>query len=247
MSKFLRGSVITVKHWTQRLCTLRIAVDFPEFEAGQFVCVGLEVNNKPDLRPYSLISSPSCDFIEIYFNTVPKGSLSTLLYQCKIGDSLLVSSQAAGVFTLAEVPAAKHLWLIATGTGIGPYLSMLTTPTPWQKFEKIVLVHSFSTVDELVYLPLIKKLQDQYQGQLINICCVTREKSVNSLQHRIQQCLGDGQLETFADLPISAANSQVMLCGNKNMIEDMIALLSLRGMKKNLRRKPGQITTEHYY
>jgi len=247
MSTLLTGSVIAVNHWNQRLCTLKIGVDFPEFEPGQFVRVGLSVDGKPEMRPYSLINAPSHGFIEIYFNTVPEGSLSTLLYQCKPGDSLLVGAGAAGFFTLAEVPTAKHLWLLATGTGIGPYLSILATPTPWQRFEKIVLVHSVSTADELVYLPLIDKLQHQYQGQLTSVYCITREKRANSLQHRIQQCIVNGELESSAGISISANESQVMLCGNKKMIEEVMALLALRGLKKNLRRRPGQITTEHYY
>ena len=247
MSKFLIGSVTGVTHWTKRLCTLKIGVDFPEFEAGQFVRIGLEIDGKPELRPYSLVNPPFCDFIEIYFNTVPQGSLSTSLYQRKVGDSLLVGAQAAGFFTLAEVPTAKHLWLIATGTGIGPYLSMLSTATPWQRFEKIVLVHSVSTADELVYQASIEKLQHQYPKQLTSVYCVTREKIAHGLQQRIQQCLADSQLEAFAGIPLSADDSQVMLCGNKSMIEDMISLLVSRGMKKNLRREPGQITTEHYY
>ena len=247
MSKFLNGSVVTATHWNQRLCTLKIAVNFPEFEAGQFVSVGLENNGKTDMRPYSLINPPSTDFIEIYFNTVPEGSLSTLLYQCKAGDSLLVSPQPAGFFTLSEIPQGKHLWLIATGTGIGPYLSILSTSIPWQRFEKIVLVHSVSTADELVYRPQIEALKDQYPDQLISVYCVTREKISDGLQRRIQRCLTDGELEASAGIALSADDSQVMLCGNRNMIQDVMAILAARGMTKNLRKTPGQITTEHYY
>ena len=247
MAKFLNGSVITATCWNQRLCTLKIDVNFPKFEAGQFVSIGLEIDGNPDMRPYSLINPPSSGFIEIYFNTVPEGSLSTRLYQCKIGDSLLVSPQAAGFFTLSEVPQGKHLWLIATGTGIGPYLSMLATPTPWQRFEKIVLVHSVSTADELVYKPQIELLKERYPDQLISVYCVTREKIAYGLQRRIQPCLADGELEASAGIALSADDSQVMLCGNRNMIHDVMTILAARGMKKNLRRNPGQITTEHYY
>ena len=247
MPKFLNGSVITATRWNQRLCTLKIDVNLPKFEAGQFVSVGLDIDGKPDMRPYSLINPPSSEFIEIYFNTVPEGSLSTRLYQCKAGDSLLVSPQAAGFFTLSEVPQGKNLWLIATGTGIGPYLSMLATSTPWRRFEKIVLVHSVSTADELVYKPQIEILKEQHPGQLISVYCVTREKIAYGLQRRIQPCLADGELEASAGIALSAGDSQVMLCGNRNMINDVITMLATRGMKKNLRRNPGQITTEHYY
>ena len=247
MSKFLVGSVSAVTHWTKRLCTLSIAVDFPEFEAGQFVSVGLNIDDKPHMRPYSLVNPPSSDGIEIYFNTVPEGSLSTQLYQCKVGDSLLIGRRAAGLFTLSEVPAAKHLWLIATGTGIGPYLSILATTIPWQRFDKIVLVHSVSTADEKTYRPQIQQLKDHYPEKFVDIYCVTREKTADSLPHRIQHCLTKGMLEAAAGVPLTADDSQVMLCGNNSMIRDMIALLAERGMQKNLRRKPGQITTEQYY
>ena len=247
MPKFLNGSVIAVTHWNQRLCTLKIAVDFPPFEAGQFVSIGLEVDNKPYMRPYSLVNVPNRDFIEIYFNTVPEGSLSTSLYQRKVGDSLLVSKEAAGFFTLSEVPTGKHLWLIATGTGIGPYLSILGTSDPWERFEKIVLVQSVSTADELAYKVYIEALQARYPEKLTTVYCVTREQVDGGLPHRIQQCFTNGTLEASAGVAISAKTSQVMLCGNRDMIQDMISMLASRGMKKSSRSKPGHITTEHYY
>ena len=110
-----------------------------------------------------------------------------------------------------------------------------------------MLVHSVSTADELVYRPQIEALKGQYSDQLISVYCVTREKISNGLQRRIQRCLTDGELEASAGIALSADDSQVMLCGNRNMIQDVMAILAARGMTKNLRKTPGQITTEHYY
>jgi ferredoxin--NADP+ reductase len=177
---------------------------------------------------------------------VADGLLSPLLQQLKPGDTVQVSQPASGFFVLDEVPDGKNLWLISTGTGIGPYLSMLGTDTPWQRFSSIVLLHSVRFAAELVYQPRIQQLQQRYGKQLHYQSVVTRAQHTGALQQRIPDLISSGQLQTSCGQTLDT-QSQVLLCGNPQMITETKAVLEGIGLKKNLRRDPGQITVEQYW
>jgi ferredoxin--NADP+ reductase len=136
---------------------------------------------------------------------------------------------------------------MATGTGLGPYLSILKTAQAWERFEKIVLVHGVPLVSELAYAELIQSFADQHPDQFRFISCVTREANPNGLEGRITSNFESGALEAAAGITPDPQDSHVMLCGNHEMLNEMKTLLAQRGMQRHLRHKPGHITTEQYF
>src|SRR5699024_5461443 len=138
-------------HWTDTLYSIRVCADIRPFRAGQFGRLGLTIGDRRIGRPYSFVNAPDNDICEFYSVVVPGGPLSPRLQTLKTGDTVLISPRGAGFFTLSMVPAAHTLWLLPTGTGLGPYLSMLQTAEPWHRFERIVLVHAVRLAEELAY------------------------------------------------------------------------------------------------
>jgi ferredoxin--NADP+ reductase len=207
----------------------------------------VEGETKPVAKSYSLINAPGEPVTEIFYNLVPNGKLSTALVQLRAGDTIEVSQPANGFFVLDEIPQVRHLWLMATGTGLGPYLSILKTAQAWERFEKIVLVHGVPLVSELAYAELIQSFADQHPDQFRFISCVTREANPNGLEGRITSNFESGALEAAAGITPDPQDSHVMLCGNHEMLNEMKTLLAQRGMQRHLRHKPGHITTEQYF
>jgi ferredoxin--NADP+ reductase len=244
-------TILQRQQWTTDLCTLWFQPPANhQFQAGQFIRVGLEVDSAGErefiARPYSLVNAPTDDRWEIYFNRVPGGPLSTPLFELQEGDTLWATGQGNGFFTLDEVPPAQQLWLIATGTGIGPFLSILQTPQPWQTYQQIVLVHGIKQLVDKTYSALLAQLQSQYPGRLQVLYTITREAVVGAYPQRVTEALTSGWLEDITGLRIEADQSQVMLCGHPDMVKEMTGLLQIRGLAKNRRRAPGQITSEIY-
>jgi ferredoxin--NADP+ reductase len=246
-SSFITGKVLENRAYTDRLYSLRVRADQLPFKAGQFVRLQLTVDGEVVAKPYSLVNSPDEKDIEVFYNTVDNGRFSNSLAALKAGNTIEISQPAFGLFVLDNIPESKHLWMFATGTGLGPYISILKTAEIWQRFEKIVLVHSVPLVEELVYADLIEIWQKKYPEQFQFVSCVTREQNPMGLQGRITDLLTRGILEQYVDLEISEGSSHIMLCGNHNMINDMKTLLAERGMSRHLRHKPGHITTEQYF
>lgn len=250
-SSWHKAKVLENYHWTDRLLSLRLGVELLPFKAGQFVTLRLplEVDGETELvaKSYSLINAPDEPGAEIFYNIVPDGRLSNALAALHSGDDIEISQPAKGFFVLDEIPQVENLWMVATGTGLGPYLSILKTGEPWQRFKKIVLVHSVPMKGELAYGELIQSLADNYPQQFRFVSCVTREPNPHGLESRVTTALESGLLEEAAGTRISAEDTHVMLCGNHNMLNDMKALLAKRNMQRHLRHKPGHITTEQYF
>jgi ferredoxin--NADP+ reductase len=142
---------------------------------------------------------------------------------------------------LSELPDAETLWLLSTGTGIAPFLSILKTEVPWRRFRNVVLVHAVRHARELVYRDLIKGTKVKY------LTMVSREAHQGSLSGRIPAAIRDGSLDAAAGLGIAPETSQVMLCGNPDMLKDAAAALAARGLRKHRRRSPGHITVESFW
>ena len=247
MADWIPAEVINNRHWNNDLFSLTLRANIEPFKAGQFTKLGLEIDDKMIQRAYSFVNPPSDNTIEIYATRVADGLLSPRLHQLEAGDHVYVSARATGYFMLSEVPQGEHLWLLATGTAIGPYLSMLREKEVWQRFRKIVLVHAVRYAADLSYQAEINALKEQYPDQLIVQPFVSREPAMLSLPGRIPLAIADGLLERHVGLTLSAEQSQVMLCGNPEMVRDTKAALEQKGLAKNLRRAPGQITMEHYW
>ena len=247
MSKWVEGKVVRLRQWTDELYSIQVAADIAPFTAGQFNRLALEIDGEMIARPYSFVNGPDNPVHEFYFITVKDGPLTAELIKLKSGDRLYLAPKAAGFFILSEVPDAETLWMLSTGTAIGPFLSILTTADVWQRFPKIVLVHAVRTVQELVYQDAINMLLEQHPDQLQYVPFVSREDTDFALRGRVPAAIEDGQLEQRAGVAITAETSQVMICGNPAMVRDTRQLLEVRGLKKNRRREPGQITTEQYW
>lgn len=247
MSKWVEGKVVRLRQWTDELYSVQVEADIAPFTAGQFNRLALEIDGEMIARPYSFVNGPDNPIHEFYFITVKDGPLTAELVKLNSGDRLYLAAKAAGFFILSEVPDAETLWMLSTGTAIGPFLSMLTTAEVWQRFSKIVLVHAVRTVQELVYQDEINALLEQHPQQLRFIPFVSREDTDFAIQGRVPAAIEDGQLEQRAGLAISAETSQVMICGNPAMVRDTQQVLEARGLRKNRRREPGHVTTEQYW
>ena len=247
MSSWLEGRVIENRHWTDTLFSLRVESPALRFEAGQFVRIALDIGGERIARPFSFVNAPGDAVLEFYGVVVPEGPLSPGLARLQAGDSLHIADNPSGFLVLSEIPAADDLWLLATGTGIAPFLSILRTAAPWERYRRVVLVHGVRHANELVYQDMIRTIADARGSRFVFITTTTREKTPNALQGRIPAAIQDGRLEAAAGAAIAPERSQFMLCGNPGMLKDAAAELTQRGLRKNRRRTPGQITVESFW
>lgn len=249
MTEWIIGKIQEVKHWNQFLFSIKLSADIDPFIAGQFTKLSLKINGERIQRAYSYVNSPKDKILEFYLTNVPDGKLSQHLKLLNPGDQIMISKQSSGFFILNTVPNCQILWMLATGTAIGPYLSILTNGEDLDKFEKIVLVYAVRYSADLNYLSLIKELQNKYKNKLYVQTIVSREKCLNnSLYGRIPFLIQNNILEKRLGLEINSKNSHIMLCGNPQMVHDtQHILLATRNMHKNLKNKPGHVTTENYW
>ncbi|EPD3276245.1 ferredoxin--NADP(+) reductase [Cronobacter sakazakii] len=248
MADWVTGKVVRVQHWTYSLFSLVVHAPVAPFTAGQFTKLGLEIDGERVQRAYSYVNAPGNPDLEFYLVTVPEGKLSPRLHAMQPGDEVMVVSDAAGFFVLEEIPECETLWMLATGTAIGPYLSILQEGKDLERFKNIVLVHAVRYAQDLSYLPLMLELQQRYDGKLRVQTVVSRETVSGSLTGRVPALIESGALEEAVGLPMDTATSHVMLCGNPQMVRDTQQLLKdTRQMAKHLRRRPGHMTAEHYW
>lgn len=252
--KFTRQRLLDVQTLTPRLFTLRTtrAPGF-RFTAGQFARLGVR---KPGgsiaWRAYSMVSAPHDEFLDFFSIVVPDGEFTSELSRLRVEDELLIDKQAFGFLTLDRFPDGRDLWLLATGTGLAPFLSILQDFEAWERFERIILVYSVREANELAYQELIAGLpqRDYLQElghKLTYLPVVTRQEVPGMLNGRITRLIENGELEQVAGLELTPEHSRVMLCGNPQMIEDTRQVLKGRGLELALTRKPGQVAVENYW
>jgi ferredoxin--NADP+ reductase len=248
MAQWTGGRVAAKTQWNDTHFSLAIEADAPSFVAGQFIRVAADLGDERVGRPYSLVNPPQADHLEIFFNIVPEGPLSSHLAGLDAGDPVWVTDTASGLLTLDEVPAqTRDIWLLATGTGVGPFLSMLQTDEPWQRFDHVILGYGVRMADAFGYGDLIARLQQAHPDRFRFVPYVTGERVEGTFDCRIPPTVADGRLEERVGIRISAEQSHVMLCGHSGMIGDTVSLLEARGLKRHRRRDPGQISTEKYH
>lgn len=248
MANWLAGRVARKTRWSDTHYSLAIDADGPTFVAGQFIRVGMDLDEERVGRPYSLVNPPHERRFEIFFNVVPEGPLSSRLAALEAGDPIWLTDSANGFLTLEEVPAtARDLWMLATGTGVGPFLSMLQTAEPWQRFDRIVLGYGVRYLANLGYGELIERLQREHPDRFHFVPFVTGEPTPSGHACRIPAALGDGRLESGVGFAIDPERSHVMLCGHSEMIGDAVEILEARGLRRHRRREPGHISTEKYH
>jgi len=252
--KFTRQTLLDVTPLTPSLFTLRTTRDPGfRFTAGQFARLGVtKADGSTVWRAYSVVSSPFDEFLEFFSIVVPGGEFTSELSRLREGDTLMVEKQAVGYLTLDRFTDGRDLWMLSTGTGVAPFLSILQDFEVWEKFERIILVYSVREAQELAYQELIADLtQREYLAEYAHkfqfIATVTREEHPRALHGRITTLIENGALEKAAGVELTPEHSRVMICGNPQMIDDTRALLKTRDMRLALTRKPGQVAVENYW
>lgn len=238
MTAFRTERVTGVRHWNDALFSFTTTRDPGlRFENGQFVMIGLDIDGKPLTRAYSIASANYEERLEFFSIKVADGPLTSRLRHLRIGDPLLVSRKPVGTLLLHDLLPGRHLYLLGTGTGLAPFLSLIKDPQAYERFEKVILVHGVRTVADLAYrdfigreLPADEFLGEQVRRQLIYYPTVTRE----AFEHRgrITELIGGGRL--FADIglpPLDPRADRAMICGSAAMLRDCSALLDARGFK----------------
>lgn len=248
MTKWVIGTVKQIKYYTNSLFSLIINAPINTFIAGQFAKLGLLINGKKVHRAYSYVNEPINSDLEFYFVVISKGKFSSIIYTLKSGDNIMISKKSYGFFILNKIPSCDYLWMISTGTGIGPYLSILKNGKNLKRFKKIILINSVRYIKDISYISQIRNLQKFYNKKLIVQILISKEKKYGFLTGRIPDLIYNGLLELSVGFRINFKNTHIMLCGNPYMIYDTCNLLKkFKGMDKNSIFKHGSITVEQYW
>ncbi len=232
MSAFLEETVLSVHHWTDRLFSFTTTRDTAlRFSNGHFTMIGLRVDGKPLLRAYSIASANYEEHLEFLSIKVQDGPLTSRLQHIKVGDKIIVGKKPTGTLLIDYLLPGKNLYLIGTGTGLAPFMSLIRDPATYEKYEKVILFHGVREVKELAYgeyisvdLPAHEYLGDTVKEQLLYYPCVTREPFKN--RGRATDLLKSGQLEADLGLPkLDPARDRIMICGSPELNRDMRDLL----------------------
>ena len=255
MSKYSTEKVLSVHHWNDRLFSFKTTRQQGlRFENGQFVMIGIEVEGRPLTRAYSMASPNYEEHLEFFSIKVPNGPLTSRLQYLKVGDDLLVSRKPTGTLIIHDLRPGKNLYLLSTGTGLAPYMSLIQDIEMYERFEKIILVHGVRTVNELAYADFIENelpnnefFGEEVKNKLIYYPTVTQEDFRN--QGRLTNLIKSGKLFTDIGLPpINPKEDRAMICGSSEMLKDTKELLDSLGLEVSPRiGQPGDYVIEHAF
>jgi len=254
MSAFLDERVLSVHHWTDRLFSFTTTRDPAlRFSNGHFTMIGLRVDGKPLLRAYSIVSANYEEHLEFLSIKVPDGPLTSRLQHIQVGDSIVVGRKPTGTLLIDYLLPGKRLYMLSTGTGVAPFLSVIRDPETYEKFEQVILVHGVREVGELAYqdyitqeLPQHELLGEMVSAQLLYYPTVTREPYKH--QGRVTTVIENGQLAADLGLPaLNAAEDRVMICGSPAMLRDLKAMMEVRGLKEGNTSTPGDFVIERAF
>jgi ferredoxin/flavodoxin---NADP+ reductase len=251
MSNLQKQRVLEVRHWTDTLFSFKATRDPSfRFQNGQFTMMGLEIEGRPLLRAYSLVSANHEENLEFFSIKVANGPLTSRLQHLKVGDEILVGRKPVGTLLLDNLLPGKTLYLLSTGTGLAPFLGVIKDPEVYERYERVVLVHGCRFVAELAYQDLITDelpnnefFGDMVRDKLVYYPTVTRDEFRN--QGRITDLIRSGKL--FSDLGLASfdpENDRVMLCGSPGMLKDTQTILDERGFSEGSSSSPGHYVIE---
>ena len=251
MSAFHHEKVLSVRHWTDRLFSFRTTrTPAFRFRSGQFVMMGLEGDGMPLMRAYSLASAHYDDALEFFSIKVPNGPLTSRLQHLKAGDEIIVGRKPTGTLVIDNLRPGRTLFLLGTGTGLAPFLSIIRDPDAYDKFDRIVIAHGVRWIVDLAYsayiqdeLPNDELIGDLVQEKLIYYPTVTREPFRHT--GRLSAALVLNVMTEAVGLPpIVAAHDRFMLCGSPAMLADLRAILDQRGFAEGNTGEPGDYVIE---
>jgi ferredoxin--NADP+ reductase len=251
MSNLLQERVTEVRHHTDTLFSFKTTRDPSfRFSNGQFTMVGLEVDGKPLLRAYSMVSANHEENLEFFSIKVPNGPLTSRLQHIAVGDTVLIGRKPTGTLVQDALLPGKRLYLCGTGTGLAPFMSVVKDPEVYERFDTVILIHGTRFVQDQAYNDFLEHClpDDEYIGDLVReklryYPTVTREPYVHN--GRITDLLASGKL--CADLglpPPDRAHDRVMICGSPTMLSDMVAMLEARGFDEGANNRPGHYVVE---
>ena len=251
MSNFNEERVTGVHHWTDTLFSFTTTRDPSfRFRNGEFTMIGLKVGEKPLLRAYSVVSANYEEQLEFFSIKVQNGPLTSRLQHLKVGEPIIVSRKATGTLVIDNLHAGRNLYLMGTGTGLAPFMSIIKDPETYERFEKVVLLHGCRQVNELAYgetitqaLPSDELIGELIREKLIYYPTVTREPFRN--RGRITDLITSGKLFEDTGLPaIEREHDRVMLCGSPQMLADVKAFLVESGFAEGNHGEPGEFVIE---
>lgn len=255
MSTLATERVLSVHHWNDNLFSFKTTRDPGlRFENGQFVMIGLTVGERPLIRAYSIASPNYEEHLEFFSIKVPNGPLTSRLQHLKVDDEVLISRKPTGTLVIHDLSPGRHLYLLSTGTGLAPFMSIIQDIEAYDRFEKIVLVHGVRYVSELAYAQFIENelpnnefFGEEVRQKLIYYPTVTRESFRN--QGRLTDLINSGKI--FDDIglpPLNPVDDRVMICGSPQMLTDTAALLDARNFKVSPRiGEPGDYVIERAF
>jgi ferredoxin/flavodoxin---NADP+ reductase len=254
MSAFQEERVLSVHHWTDRLFSFTTTRDASlRFSNGHFTMIGLRVDGKPLLRAYSIVSPNYADHLEFLSIKVPDGPLTSRLQHIQVGDTIIVGRKPTGTLLIDYLLPGKRLYLLATGTGLAPFLSVIRDPETYERYEQVVLIHGVRQVKELAYREYLNDtlthdefLGEMVQQKLLYYPTVTREPFVH--QGRIPQLLAEGQVAKDLGIPmLNPAEDRIMICGSPEMLRDLKALAEKLGFEEGNTSRPGAFVIERAF
>jgi len=254
MSAFNEETVLSVHHWNDTLFSFTTTRNPTlRFKTGQFVMIGLMVDGKPLMRAYSVVSAHYEDHLEFYSIKVQDGPLTSRLQHLQVGDKLLVSRKPTGSLIMDNLKPGKNLYLLSTGTGLAPFMSVVRDPEFYEAFDKIILTHGVRWKSELGYfehitedLPEHEHFGDLVREQLIYYPTVTRDEFAR--QGRLTDLIQNGQM--FEDIglpPLNPETDRVMICGSPAMLKDLVEILEARGFVEGTSHAPGDYVIERAF
>ena len=263
--KYTWQTVTSIHRWTGHLFSFRTTRDRGfRFTPGQFARLGVHRDDhhggksgpRDVWRAYSIVSADYDEFLEFYSIVVPDGEFTTRLAQLREGDRLMIEKAAYGFLTLDRFEGGRDLWLLSSGTGIAPFISILHDLSAWEQYGRLILVHSVRQADELAYRDTVEALRTHEvfgeelaanPGKLVYVPIVTRERIDGALCARIPALLGSGALEARAGVRLDPKRSRVMICGNPDLVDDLRRHLTLAGYQVSRRGQPAQLAVENYW
>jgi len=254
MATIREEEVLSVHHWNDTLFSFTTTRDPAfRFENGHFTMIGLEVEGKPLMRAYSMASANYEEQLEFFSIKVQDGALTSRLQRIQPGDKVLVNSKPTGTLLLHRLkPGAKHLYLLATGTGLAPFMSIIKDPETYEQYEKVILTHGVRYKSELAYQEMIETLsENEYFGEMVKdklvyYPSVTREDF--PIQGRLTDALSTGKMQKLLDLPpVNLEDDRFMLCGSPSMLKDFCAILDESDFTETKRSDLGEYVIERAF